>query len=422
MSSRSVAVISDLGDETGKRAQRRAHPFQVSTSHSPQFSPQSSWSRPGSSVSNICRSKRRPGCAKKPPAARSRMAKPPPPPPKGDTLYAIERIVGHRNSPAGELMFMVKWEGYPDSQNTWEPQSQIPEKMAQVYLAIVRAEAESSSTESSSTDDTDRWDGDDNSADSDDKPIFMHRTSADVLRRPRSGPPSKRAKTGGIMARTRAVISTVPKQLGLEANRTGGQQRNQIGPIQQVTRRQTNVTLGCTAVSGSRIARAGPMAVRNHCKSDFNVDHSSSSDSDEFVAGRMASSSLPTHATATKLQPLKRRSRPSHEQPISPPELPRHPSPRSFAPEIETEAESVPGKAEPELVQIAPGSPKFKELATAFTVAKVDSSNYQVINAAPAHSILSSLSQSPSHRRGVIVARLCGFEIDQVFTSSAFWA
>jgi hypothetical protein len=37
-------------------------------------------------------------------------------------IYTVEAIVDHRGTP-GRYSYLVKWKDYPDSQNTWEPQS-----------------------------------------------------------------------------------------------------------------------------------------------------------------------------------------------------------------------------------------------------------------------------------------------------------
>ena len=34
--------------------------------------------------------------------------------------YNVERILGKRKN-HGKLEYLVKWEGFPDDQNTWEP-------------------------------------------------------------------------------------------------------------------------------------------------------------------------------------------------------------------------------------------------------------------------------------------------------------
>ena len=36
-------------------------------------------------------------------------------------LYKVERITGKRINERGALEYKVKWQGYPDTQSTWEP-------------------------------------------------------------------------------------------------------------------------------------------------------------------------------------------------------------------------------------------------------------------------------------------------------------
>jgi hypothetical protein len=44
----------------------------------------------------------------------------------GEEEYQVEHIMGHQNMGQGKkLQYLVKWEGYPDSDNTWEPATQI---------------------------------------------------------------------------------------------------------------------------------------------------------------------------------------------------------------------------------------------------------------------------------------------------------
>jgi hypothetical protein len=44
----------------------------------------------------------------------------------GEEEYQVERIMGHRKTGQGKkLQYLVKWIGYPDSDNMWEPVEQI---------------------------------------------------------------------------------------------------------------------------------------------------------------------------------------------------------------------------------------------------------------------------------------------------------
>ena len=42
----------------------------------------------------------------------------------GDEGFLVENIVGHRKSRKG-IEFLVKWQGYPSSENTWEPRENL---------------------------------------------------------------------------------------------------------------------------------------------------------------------------------------------------------------------------------------------------------------------------------------------------------
>jgi hypothetical protein len=48
-------------------------------------------------------------------------------------MYEIETNVDGPNA-KGE--YFIKWEGYPDDQNTWEPLEHLPEDMVDEYLAL----------------------------------------------------------------------------------------------------------------------------------------------------------------------------------------------------------------------------------------------------------------------------------------------
>ena len=39
--------------------------------------------------------------------------------------YAIEKIVGKRTNRHGKIEYLVKWRGYPDTEDTWEPKVQL---------------------------------------------------------------------------------------------------------------------------------------------------------------------------------------------------------------------------------------------------------------------------------------------------------
>jgi hypothetical protein len=41
-----------------------------------------------------------------------------------DDIYTAEKILGHKG-PANKRFFLVKWQGYPASENTWEPEENL---------------------------------------------------------------------------------------------------------------------------------------------------------------------------------------------------------------------------------------------------------------------------------------------------------
>ncbi len=51
---------------------------------------------------------------------------PPPDLIKGEEEFKVERIVAHRTfGRSKHLQYLIKWKGYPKSNNTWEPASQV---------------------------------------------------------------------------------------------------------------------------------------------------------------------------------------------------------------------------------------------------------------------------------------------------------
>jgi hypothetical protein len=54
------------------------------------------------------------------------FSRPPPELIDGEEEYQVECIMGHQKMGRGnKLQYLVKWVGYPDSDNTWEPVTQI---------------------------------------------------------------------------------------------------------------------------------------------------------------------------------------------------------------------------------------------------------------------------------------------------------
>ncbi len=46
-------------------------------------------------------------------------------------MYEVEKNV---DGPNDRQEFFIKWEGYPDSENSWEPLENLPEEMVEEYL------------------------------------------------------------------------------------------------------------------------------------------------------------------------------------------------------------------------------------------------------------------------------------------------
>jgi chromodomain-containing protein len=53
---------------------------------------------------------------------RLNYSRPPPDLLKGEKKYKVEHIINHRHfGKAKMLQYLIKWKGYPDADNTWEP-------------------------------------------------------------------------------------------------------------------------------------------------------------------------------------------------------------------------------------------------------------------------------------------------------------
>ena len=54
------------------------------------------------------------------------FTRPPPDLIDGEEEYEVERIVAHRqHGRSRQLQYLIKWKGYPESNNTWEPADQV---------------------------------------------------------------------------------------------------------------------------------------------------------------------------------------------------------------------------------------------------------------------------------------------------------
>lgn len=56
-----------------------------------------------------------------------------------EAAYEVEAVVGHRFSKkVGEQVFLVKWKGYPEEENTWEPEANFASReLIDAYWATV---------------------------------------------------------------------------------------------------------------------------------------------------------------------------------------------------------------------------------------------------------------------------------------------
>ena len=40
---------------------------------------------------------------------------------EGEEVYEIDQIKGKGKDESGQVVYLVKWQGYPDEESTWEP-------------------------------------------------------------------------------------------------------------------------------------------------------------------------------------------------------------------------------------------------------------------------------------------------------------
>lgn len=52
-----------------------------------------------------------------------------------DDVYEVERILRKRSHPSKGVQYLVKWRDYPNSENTWEPPGNFPQKLIDDYLS-----------------------------------------------------------------------------------------------------------------------------------------------------------------------------------------------------------------------------------------------------------------------------------------------
>lgn len=56
-----------------------------------------------------------------------------------DGFYEVEKILNHRRSQTGKgLEYFLKWKGYPDSENSWEPEENVTDDLIVPYLEEVQ--------------------------------------------------------------------------------------------------------------------------------------------------------------------------------------------------------------------------------------------------------------------------------------------
>lgn len=81
--------------------------------------------------------------------ARFPQPKPRPPPLKGKPdVFLVDHLVARRvNASTGRPEYLVKWHGYPSSENTWEPYANLTTPAMQEMAARLEAESASTTTE-----------------------------------------------------------------------------------------------------------------------------------------------------------------------------------------------------------------------------------------------------------------------------------
>ncbi len=65
-------------------------------------------------------------------------SRPPPDLIEGEEEYEVEKIINHRHSGQSRtLQYLIKWKGYPEADNTWEPANQVHEiELTKAYYRL----------------------------------------------------------------------------------------------------------------------------------------------------------------------------------------------------------------------------------------------------------------------------------------------
>ncbi|KAI9499817.1 hypothetical protein BX070DRAFT_231394 [Coemansia spiralis] len=59
-----------------------------------------------------------------------------------DSVFVVEKILQDRKGEGGQTEYLIKWEGYPNSENTWEKEDNVFDKsMIKEYWEAKKAEA-----------------------------------------------------------------------------------------------------------------------------------------------------------------------------------------------------------------------------------------------------------------------------------------
>ena len=56
----------------------------------------------------------------------------------GDDVYYVDKIVDQRKNENDQWEYLVKWTGYPESENTWEPAANVTQKSLRELWATTK--------------------------------------------------------------------------------------------------------------------------------------------------------------------------------------------------------------------------------------------------------------------------------------------